>query len=69
LERGRKRSHPSSDWFFFLVSDWLLDTGPCHLIGQISWLLIAWTHPNPFLFFLVNPKGHSAFYPGLGLAL
>ena len=22
-----------SDWFFFLASDWLMDTGFCHLIG------------------------------------
>jgi hypothetical protein len=40
--RGRYWSHPSSDWFFFLVSDWLIDTGFCHLIGQISWLVIVW---------------------------
>ena len=24
-----------SDWFFFLASDWLMDTGYCHLIGEI----------------------------------
>jgi hypothetical protein len=29
-----------SNWFFFLGSDLLMDTGFCHLIGQISWLLI-----------------------------
>jgi hypothetical protein len=32
-----------SNWFFFLGSDLLMDTGFCHLIGQISWLLIVWT--------------------------
>jgi hypothetical protein len=25
-----------SDWFFFLASDWLMDTGFCHLIGKKS---------------------------------
>ena len=37
-----------SDWFFFLTSDWLMDTALCHLIGQISRLLIGWTRSIRF---------------------
>ena len=46
--RGRNWSHPSSDWFFFLVSDWLMDIGFCHLIDQISWLVIVWWSDRKF---------------------
>ena len=36
-----------SDWFLFLGSDWLIGRKWRLLIGQISWLLIGWTHLNP----------------------
>ena len=40
--RGRKGRHPSSDWFFFLVSDWIIGRKWRLLIGSISSDMIGW---------------------------
>ena len=57
-----------SDWFLFLASDWLMNTGFCHLIDSISSDVIGWTQCTRSIRFLSIQKP-LCIYAGLWLAL